>query len=206
MLDDSVLAEHDPHDLMDAEAARLEAWFEGLSDDDWKQPSACEGWNVQDAGPPGLRRGGYNAACFDEDIPPRGAAHVEGATDMNGFNALGERASRPHARGAAGRVAEGCARTRSELRGDDGQDMTTAGPYPAPVAGLAPGQRAGHPCRRHRPARDRRGRRPAGVAVAFARFALDEARPEVMVEPGSDRFVVRGRSEVVLDDAGSSMR
>ena len=43
---DSVLAEHDPHDLMDAEAARLEAWFEGLSDDEWKQPSACEGWSV----------------------------------------------------------------------------------------------------------------------------------------------------------------
>ena len=90
MPDDSVLADHDPYDLMDAEAARLEAWFGGLGPEDWEQPSACAGWSVQDV----LAHLGfgeeYNAACFDEELPAFFERYTSrGATDMDGFNGLG---------------------------------------------------------------------------------------------------------------------
>ena len=76
----------------------------------------------------------YNAACFDEDIPTFFERYTSrGASDINGFNALGvtDRADRtPDELLAEWRAA--CARTRTELRGLDGGDLTTgAGPYPA---------------------------------------------------------------------------
>jgi uncharacterized protein (TIGR03083 family) len=207
MPDDSVLAEHDPHDLMDAEAARLEAWFEGLDEDDWEQPSACEGWSVQDVLAHLAFGEGYNAACFDEDIPAFMERYTSrGATDMNGFNALGvsERADRTPDE-LLDEWRTGCARTRSELRRLDGRDMTTgAGPYPARwQAWHLASELATHADDIGLPETEAEAADRLAWRLAFARFALDEARPEVTVETGPDGFVVRaGDQEVVLDDAG----
>jgi uncharacterized protein (TIGR03083 family) len=206
MPDDSVLAEHDPYDLMDAEAARLEAWFGGLGAGDWDQPSACEGWSVQDV----LAHLGfgeeYNAACFDEEIP----AFMErftsrGATDMDGFNALGvsDRAGRSHAE-LLDEWRSGCTRTRTELRHRDGQDITTsAGPYPARwQAWHLASELATHADDVGVTESTAEADGRLAWRVRFARFALDETRPEITVEPGPDGYTVRaGDREVTLDDA-----
>ena len=134
MPDDSVLADHNPYDLMDAEAARLDAWCSGLDGADWDQPTACEGWDVQDVVAHLAFGEEYNAACLDDAIPAFLERYTSrGAADMNSFNALGvtDRADRTPDEVLAEWRA-GCTRTRTELRGLDGGDMTTgAGPYPA---------------------------------------------------------------------------
>jgi uncharacterized protein (TIGR03083 family) len=204
--DDSVLAEHDPYDLMDAEAARLEAWFGGLGGDDWAQPSACEGWSVQDVLAHLAFGEGYNAACFDDDLPAFFERYTSrGATDMDSFNALGvsERADRS-SDAVLDEWRSGCARTRAELRRLDGQDLTTsAGPYPARwQAWHLASELATHADDIGLPVTPAEAPDRLAWRVQFARFALDEARPEVTVEPGPDGFVVRvGDREVVLDDA-----
>ena len=48
MTDDRDLQNLDPYDLMDAEAARLDAYFSALGPADWAKPSRCEGWSVRD--------------------------------------------------------------------------------------------------------------------------------------------------------------
>ena len=207
MPDDSVLAEHDPYDLMDAEAARLEAWFGGLGPEDWEQPSACAGWSVQDV----LAHLGfgeeYNAACFDEDLPAFFERYTSrGATDMDGFNGLGvsDRAGRSAAE-LLDEWRSGCARTRSELRRRDGGDMTTgAGAYPARwQAWHLASELATHADDIGLPETAEEADGRLAWRVQFARFALDEMRPEVTVEPGPDGFTVRaGEGEVVLDEAG----
>ena len=207
MPDDSVLAGHDPYDLMDAEAARLDAWFSGLEGGAWDEPTACEGWDVQDVLAHLAFGEEYNAACLDEDIPTFFERYTSrGASDINGFNALGvtDRADRtPDAVLAEWRAA--CARTRTELRGLDGGDLTTgAGPYPARwQAWHLASELATHADDIGVPespeeAADRRAWR-----TAFARFALDEMRPEVTVEaaPGGGTLVRAGGAEAVLDDA-----
>ena len=68
MPDDSVLGDHDPYDLMDGEAARLETWFSGLDGPAWAAPSACEGWSVQDVLAHLAFGEEYNAACLDDDV------------------------------------------------------------------------------------------------------------------------------------------
>ena len=206
MPDDSVLAGHDPYDLMDAEAARLDAWFSGLEGGAWDEPTACEGWDVQDVLAHLAFGEQYNAACLDEDIPTFFERYTSrGASDINGFNALGvtDRADRtPDAVLAEWRAA--CARTRTELRGLDGGDLTTgAGPYPARwQAWHLASELATHADDIGVPespeeAADRRAWR-----TAFARFALDEMRPEVTVEaaPDGGTLVRAGGAEAVLDD------
>lgn len=207
MPDDSVLADHNPYDLMDAEAARLDAWCSGLDGADWDQPTACEGWDVQDVVAHLAFGEEYNAACLDDAIPAFLERYTSrGAADMNSFNALGvtDRADRtPDEVLAEWRT--GCTRTRTELRGLDGGDMTTgAGPYPARwqawhlaselathADDIGVTESAGE-------AADRRAWR-----TAFAHFALDEMRPEVTVEPapGGGNLVRAGGAEAVLDDA-----
>jgi uncharacterized protein (TIGR03083 family) len=206
MPDDSVLADHDPYDLMDAEAARLDAWFSGLRGAAWDQPTACAAWDVQDVLAHLAFGEEYNAACLDDAIP----AFIEkyssrGVTDINGFNALGvsDRADRTTDEVLAEWRA-GCARTRTELRALDGQDVTTGvGPYPARwQAWHLASELATHADDIGLPeTADEAGERRAW-RTAFARFALDEMRPDVTVEATPEGTRVRaGGAEAVLDDA-----
>jgi len=206
MPDDRPLEDLNPYDVMDTEAARLDAWFGGLHGDAWAAPTACEGWSVKDV----LAHLGfgeeYNAACLDDAVP----AFVErytsrGATDVNAFNALGvsDRADRtPDDLLAEWR--HGCARTRGELRRLDGQQLTTAaGPYPARwQAWHLASELATHADDIGLP--ETAAEAPARLAwrIRFARFALDEMRPDVVVEPGAGVTTVRAEGiEAVLDDA-----
>jgi len=206
MPDDSALAGHDPYDLMDAEAARLDAWFSELEGSAWDQPTACADWDVHDVLAHLAFGEEYNAACLDDAVPAFFERYASrGASDMNGFNALGvaDRADRtPNELLAEWRPA--CARTRTELRGLDGGDVATGvGPYPARwQAWHLASELATHADDLGVPeTADETGDRGAW-RTSFARFALDEMRPDVTVEtaPGGTR-VRAGGAEAVLDDA-----
>ena len=134
MPDDSVLSGLDPHDLMDAEAARIDAFVRGLDDSALAAPSACAGWSVQDVVAHLASGEEYNHACLDDDVAGLfqrlGALGVK---DLDSFNAHGVESRR--GRSADFVLAEwrdGCERTRGELRERDGGDIPTSiGPYPA---------------------------------------------------------------------------
>ena len=70
MPDDSELADINPYDLMESEAARLEFYFGSLRGDDWNEPSACEGWSVKDVLAHLAGGEEYNRACLGRQRRP----------------------------------------------------------------------------------------------------------------------------------------
>ncbi len=123
----------DPYDLMDAEAARLDAFFAGLDRAGWEEPSACESWTVKDLLAHLAASEAYNRACMDDAIPALMAEMgAKGVTDMDSFNAVGvaERADRSPSEVLDEWRAE-CGETRRWLRAHRGGEMPTmVGPYP----------------------------------------------------------------------------
>src|SRR5262245_17169164 len=206
MPDDRVLAGHDPYDLVDAAAARLDAWFGGLRGAAWDQPTACDAWDVQDVLAHLAFGEEYNAACLDDAIPAFMEKYTSrGATDMNGFNALGvsDRADRTTDE-VVDEWRAACTRTRTELRALDGKDVGTGvGPYPARwQAWHLASELATHADDIGVPeTSDEAGERSAW-RTAFARFALDEMRPEVTVEatPEGTRVQASGVEAVLTDE------
>jgi uncharacterized protein (TIGR03083 family) len=134
MTDDRDLQDLDPYDLMDGEAARLDAYFSGLGAVDWAKPSRCEGWSVRDVLAHLLASEDYNRASLEGGFSEWVTALVaKGATDINSFNDLGVRelADRaPDQLLTDWRVAN--ALTRAKFRERDGDDVdTSVGAYPA---------------------------------------------------------------------------
>jgi len=134
MTDDRDLHDLDPYDLMDAEAARLDAYFSGLGEADWAKPSRCEGWSVRDLLAHLASSEDYNHASLEGTVGEFLAAWGEkGATDLTTANEIGIRALDDRSTDqliADWRVAN--ALTRAKLRERDGDDIdTSVGPYPA---------------------------------------------------------------------------
>jgi uncharacterized protein (TIGR03083 family) len=131
--DPTVLEGLDPYDLMDQEAARLDAFFSELPDDAWQQPSACKGWTVKDLLGHLAASEAYNRACMTDTIPAlMEELGARGVTDMDSFNAVGvaDRADRPRGEVLEEWRAE-CGETRRWLRAHGGGEMSTmVGPYP----------------------------------------------------------------------------
>ncbi len=205
MPDDAVLEGLDPYDLMDVEAARLDAYFSGLGPSDWSRSSACSGWTTKDMLAHLAASEGYNHACLDDTLP----TFVEelgknGITDMDAFNALGvtERADRSTDELLA-EWRETCGRTRQELRKRDGGDIPTmVGPYPARW-------QAFHLASELATHADDVGV-PVGADEAdartdwrrrFAVFVLSEMKPDVEVSAAGGGTVVQAEGEeAVLSD------
>jgi uncharacterized protein (TIGR03083 family) len=134
MTDDRDLHGLDPYDLMDGEAARLDAYFSGLGDADWAKPSRCEGWSVRDVLAHLASSEDYNHASLDGTVGAFLAAWGEkGATDLTSANEIGIRALDDHSTDqlvADWRIAN--AMTRDKLRERDGDNIdTSVGAYPA---------------------------------------------------------------------------
>jgi uncharacterized protein (TIGR03083 family) len=134
MTDDRDLHDLDPYDLMDAEAARLDAYFSGLGPADWAKPSRCESWSVRDVLAHLTASEDYNHASLEGTVGAFLAAWGEkGATDLDTANevSIRELDERSTAQLVADwRVAN--AETRAKLRERDGDDIdTSVGPYPA---------------------------------------------------------------------------
>ncbi|MFF5213040.1 maleylpyruvate isomerase family mycothiol-dependent enzyme [Streptosporangium sp. NPDC000396] len=129
------LADLNPFDIFDAEAARLDRYFSGLGDDGWDRPSRCEGWSVRDVLGHLAGEELYNHACLNGD--------VEGFSEMlrregvgGGFNGFNEWCVRRRRDVPLEEVlqewrrANGETRERMRALGRDALLQTLAGPYP----------------------------------------------------------------------------
>jgi len=206
MPDDSELAEINPYDLMESEAARLEFYFGSLRGDDWDEPSACEGWSVKDVLAHLAGGEEYNRACLTDSVGAMFESYgARGATDVNSFNALGvsDRKDKSPA-DLLDEFQRENGDTRSEMRRRDGEDMPTAvGAYPVRwqawhlASELAThADDIGVPTTHKREEETRRDWR-----ARFARFALAEAKPDVEVQLLGDGTWVRANGvEATLTD------
>jgi uncharacterized protein (TIGR03083 family) len=128
-----LLAGLDPFDILDAEAARLDAHFGALPPDGWDRPSNCAGWSVRDVLGHLAGEERYNHACLDGDLAGFRRELAEAGVDSGGFNewCVRQRRDRP-VEVVLAEWREASARTRRDMRarGADATVVTMAGPYP----------------------------------------------------------------------------
>lgn len=205
MVDDAELAGLDPFDIMDEEAARLDAHLSGLADDEWSRPSRCEGWSVRDVVAHLATVEDYHRACLDGEVQAFVAGFGErGATDLESANALGiaDRADLTTADLVAawrGSSAENRARFRE--RGEGVLD-TLAGEYPNRWQSFhVATELATHADDIGVPeSADERARRYVW-RVPFSRFTLAEAKPDLAVTVDGDHTRISGDgSDLTVDD------
>jgi uncharacterized protein (TIGR03083 family) len=134
MTANDVLQGMDPHDLMDEEAARLEAGFSRLDKAEWERPSRCEGWSARDVLAHLMASEEYHQACLDGTVKDVFAKYAElGIADLHQFNEAGVRALDDVPNDALiAQWAQINADTRRRLRErGDGAIDSTVGDYPA---------------------------------------------------------------------------
>lgn len=204
--DDRHLEGYDPYDLLDVEAARLEAHLAGLDEAAWAAPSACAGWSAGDVAAHLAAVEQYHHACLDGRV----AAMIQegiaaGMTSLDDFNHAGvfERAGRPPAEVVA-EFAAGDAETRRRLRERDGGEMdSSVGPYPVRWQAFhIATELATHADDIGVPVPEDEAADRLAWRTAFSRFALSERRPGAVIEaaPGGTRVQVDDL-DVVVDDA-----
>lgn len=199
------LAAIDPYTLLDTEAARIDAFAEGLGSGDWAEPTGCAGWGRHDLLAHLAASETYNHACLDDTIDALMArAGAAGVTDLHGFNAWGvaERRDRPHTEVLQEwRVAN--ARTCAGLRARDGWRPPHPGrAVPRRTPGVAPGRGAGHPRRRpRRSRRSGRGHRPDPLAGPVRPLRGGRGGPGAQLDHTNGSTTVRvGDASAVVDD------
>jgi uncharacterized protein (TIGR03083 family) len=203
---DDELRDLDPVDLMDAEAARIEAHYAQLPADDWSRPSRCELWTLRDLMAHLASTEEYHRACLDGRVSKLLQELTDrGATTVAEFNAMGIEAVAgvpDQELLRAWSVADAETRRRFRERGD-GEVDTSVGSYPARWQAFhLASELAIHaddafvPV----PAEDRAAR--DDWRARFSRFALIEAKPELSAEGMDGRTRVSGEGvDVALDDA-----
>lgn len=207
MTDDSELADLDPFDLLDREAARLDAFFGRLPDDDpaWARPSRCAGWSTRDvlahlaSGEP------YHHACLDGTVAAFLAGFAErGATDLATANEMAIRERDDRAPGpllGEWRSANAATRKGFRERADSTVD-TSVGDYPCRLQAFhVAGELAVHADDVGVPvvAEEREAR--TRWRARFSRFALAEAKPHLDIGVDAGRTRVRSDdAEVEVDD------
>jgi len=196
------LADLDPFDLYDAEAARLDAYFASLDQAAWQRPSRCEGWSVRDVLAHLAGQEAYNHACLDGTVPELfDRLRREGVgEDLDRVNdwMVRQRRDLPVAEVLAEwREANALTRRRMRELGRDATLATAAGPYPAGrqafhyASELAThGDDIGVPV-----APEEEPRRTAWRAEV-ARMALAEQGRPVTVTPGPQGFEVRMKGAI----------
>jgi uncharacterized protein (TIGR03083 family) len=206
MPDDAELTGLNPHDLMDREAQRLDAFFSQLDEEAWQAASVCGGWSVHDVLSHLAGSEEYNLACLADSIGPLMEQYgARGVTDVDSFNALGvqDRADRSHEEVLEEWRAAN-AQTRQGLRAvGDGTIPTFVGPYPATwQAWHLASELATHADDVGVPVDESEAAARLDWRARFSRFALAEVRPELPIDHGPEgtTVVVGGRS-IVLDDA-----
>lgn len=202
---DDELAGLDPVDLMDREAARIEAHLERLPAAEWLRPSRCAGWTVRDVVAHLAASERYHHACLDGQVTALMREMADrGATDIATFNAMGiaEAVDIPDAE-LARRWSRANAHTRQGFRArGDGEVDTSIGSYPSRWQAFhVAGELATHADDMFVPVRA--GDRAARLdwRARFSRFALAESKADLNIEAAGGRTrVVGGGREVELDD------
>jgi uncharacterized protein (TIGR03083 family) len=206
MTDDHELEGLDPYDLLDGEAARLDAFFSTCSDEVWARPSRCAGWAVRDVLAHLAATEAYHQACLAGTV----AAVFEemagrGATDLAAANAIGvaDRASRAPADVLAEwRAADAETRAGFRARGDAPID-SSVGEYPGRWQAFhVAAELATHADDVGVPVADEERAPRTAWRARVARFALGEVHPELSIRAAGGRTVVGdGTTEVEVDDA-----
>jgi uncharacterized protein (TIGR03083 family) len=187
----------DPVDLMDQEAARIEAYLSTLPPAEWSRPSRCEGWTVRDVVAHLAASERYFHACLDGQVSAlMEEMGARGATDVAGFNALGIADLGDVANEAlVQQWSQDNARTRQGFRErGDGEVDSSVGAYPSRWQAFhLAGELATHADDIFVPVPEGDLDERDGWRARFSRFALEETKPDLTVE------VVDGRTRVVGD-------
>lgn len=196
MTDDSVLAGFDPFDVLDREAVRLDAFFSTLRNNEWETPSRCAGWTTRDVLAHLTASEEYFHACLDGTV----TAYLQkmaarGGTDLDSMNELGIRefdGIDPHEILDIWRSSNLETRRGFHER-DPGVVDTSGGDYPVRWQAFhIAGELATHADDVHVPIADDEDELRWAWRVAYSRFALTEAKPQVTIEPiGERRLWVR---------------
>ncbi|WP_327087133.1 maleylpyruvate isomerase family mycothiol-dependent enzyme [Nonomuraea sp. NBC_01738] len=189
------LREFDPFDIFDAEAARLDAFFTGLGEQDWARPTRCAGWSVRDVLGHLAGEELYNHAALDGTVKEFGARlAAEGITGFNEFNqwCVTERRAVPVEDVLAEwRAKNGETRRRMRELGWDGTQETMVGPYPnAHQAYHYDSEYATHADDIGVPVGDEEAEGRAAWRTAVGLFALGEAGSKAQVEQLADSLWV----------------
>ena len=200
-MDADILRGLDPFAILDAEAARLDAYFDGLTGPDWDHPSRAGGWSVRDVLAHLAGQELYNHACLNDDLDGLAALLAEqGIGGVDGFNewCVRERRGLPvETVLEEWRRKSGETRRRMRALGAGATLPTLAGPYPV-------GLQTFHYCSEYATHADdvnvpvRPGEEPGRTAwrSRVGLFALDEQGAPVRAEEiaGGFRVELDGRS------------
>lgn len=207
MTDDRELAGLDPFDILDREAARLDAFFSALPADGWSRPTRCEGWTVRDVLGHLASAEEYHRACLDGEVAALLARFGErGATDLDSANAMGvaDYADRtPDEVLAHWRATNAESRRRFRERGDGTVD-TSIGDYPCRWQAFhVASELATHADDIGVPVTDGEREERRAWRSRFSRFALAEVKPDLSARVIEGRTVVSDAAadvEVDVDD------
>jgi uncharacterized protein (TIGR03083 family) len=204
--DDSELTGLDPFDIFDAEAARLERFFDALGDEDptWSHPSRCPGWSVRDVLAHLLATEEYHHACLAGTVSQHGAVAPEDVAGIAAANEAGIHAlqgRRPTELAAQWHNANSETRRGFRARGDGTVD-TSIGAYPCRWQALhLAGELAVHADDIGVPVTAEEGKARRDWRARFSRFVLREAKPHLDVSAaGSDTWVRGDGFEVTVGD------
>ncbi|MFJ2029053.1 maleylpyruvate isomerase family mycothiol-dependent enzyme [Streptosporangium sp. NPDC087985] len=197
------LADLDPFDIFDTEAARLDRHFSRLDDEGWNRPSRCAGWSVRDVLGHLAGEELYNHACLDGDLEGFSATlRREGVADgFNGFNDWCVRRRRDVPVQEVlqeWRRANGETRERMRALGRDAELQTMAGPYPVGLQTFHYGSEyATHADDVGAPVPDAEADERAWWRAEVAAFVLEEQGSAVQVERTAEQIWVHafGASE-----------
>jgi uncharacterized protein (TIGR03083 family) len=203
--DDSELAGLDPFDLLDHEAARLDAHFSKLTEAEWSQPSRCKGWSVRDVLAHLVSSEDYHRACLDGEVAALlGRLAAQGGTDLDSANAVGIVAlagRTPAELLTEWRTENAATRRRFRERGGGTVD-TSIGEYPCRWQAFhVASELATHADDVFVAVEPEERDARRGWRACVSRFALAEAKPEVAVTVEGGRTRVRvDEVEVEVDD------
>jgi uncharacterized protein (TIGR03083 family) len=206
MTDDSALDGFDPFDVLDREAVRLDAFFSTLPATEWSRPSRCPGWSTRDMLAHLAAAEPYHHACLEGRVAEfLTDLAAQGATDLDSGNQIGVDQLAdytPQELLAMWRSANLETRQGFRERGD-GMIDSTVGEYPCRWQAFhVASELATHADDVFVPVADDEDELRWAWRVAFSRFALTEAKPEVVIEDlGDKRVRVRGDGlEVEVDE------
>jgi uncharacterized protein (TIGR03083 family) len=197
----TALADLDPFEIFDREAARLDRFFSSLDAEGWARPSRCAGWSVRDVLGHLAGEELYNHACLDDDLEEfLTVVEREGAGGgFDGFNDWCVRRRRELPVGQVlqeWRAQNGETRRRMRDLGRDGTLQTLSGPYPAGLQTFhydseyaTHADDVGAPV----PAGEAEGRTRWRSAVGL--FVLEEQGSKARIEPSADRVLVHADGE-----------
>lgn len=208
MADTSHLQGLDPYAILDSEADRIDRFLSSIPDGDpaWEAPTRCTAWNRRELLAHLAAGEEYHHACFDDALESFfGRFAAAGATDLDGFNAVGvqEREGRaPSELLAEWRDADARTRRLFRERGD-GEMMTSVGPYPARWQAFHIAlELATHADDLGTPVSSEEAAGRLDWLTRCSRFTLSEAKPDLVVRsdgPGTTT-VESGDRQISLDD------